>query len=101
MPNLSDFLLLDETSAPASLSGTVRRACNTQSEELVATPYRHGGKEAAESFFLGRNVEGIANMARQSSPDYPATIYYAFKQSEIAQEGISSTGWADLSASRS
>ena len=33
-------------------------------------------------------------MARQSSPDYPATIYYAFKQSEIDQEGISSTGWA-------
>ena len=25
---------------------------------------------------------------------FPATIYYAFKQSEIAREGISSTGWA-------
>ena len=25
---------------------------------------------------------------------YPLTIYYAFKQSEIAQEGIASTGWA-------
>ena len=29
--SLGLFLLLDETSAPASLSGTVRRACNTQS----------------------------------------------------------------------
>lgn len=38
--------------------------------------------------------KAIVNMARQSSPDFPATIYYAFKQSEIAQEGISSTGWA-------
>ena len=65
-----------------------------KSEELVATPYRHGGKEAAESFFLHGMSKAIANMARQSSPDYPATIYYAFKQSEIAQEGISSTGWA-------
>ena len=65
-----------------------------KSEELVATPYRHGGKEAAESFFLDGMSKTIANMARQSSPDYPATIYYAFKQSEIAQEGISSTGWA-------
>ena len=65
-----------------------------KSEELVATPYRHGGKEAAESFFLDGMSKAIANMARQSSPDYPATIYYAFKQSEIAQEGISSTGWA-------
>ena len=65
-----------------------------KSEELVATPYRHGGKEAAESFFLHGMSKAIANMARQSSPDYPATIYYAFKQREIAQEGISSTGWA-------
>ena len=65
-----------------------------KSEELVATPYRHGGKEAAESFFLDGMSKTIANMARQSSPDYPATIYYAFKQSEIAQEGISSAGWA-------
>ena len=65
-----------------------------KSEELVATPYRHGGKKAAESFFLKGMSKAIANMARQSSSDYPATIYYAFKQSEIAQEGISSTGWA-------
>ena len=65
-----------------------------KSEELVATPYRHGGEEAAESFFLDGMSKAITNMARQSSPDYPTTIYYAFKQSEIAQEGISSTGWA-------
>ena len=65
-----------------------------KAEKLVATPYRHGGKKAAESFFLDGMSKAIANMARQSSPDYPATIYYAFKQSEIAQEGISSTGWA-------
>lgn len=33
-------------------------------------------------------------MSRQSSAHFPAAIYYAFKQSEVAQEGISSTGWA-------
>jgi len=65
-----------------------------KSEELVATPYRHGGKEAAEAFFLEGMRKAIANMARQSSDHFPATIYYAFKQSEVAQEGISSTGWA-------
>ena len=65
-----------------------------KSEELVATPYRHGGKETAESFFLDGMSKAITSMARQSSPDYPTTIYYAFNQSEIAQEGISSTGWA-------
>lgn len=63
-------------------------------EELVATPYRHGGKEAAETFFLAGMRKAIQNMATQSSDAFPATIYYAFKQSEVAQDGISSTGWA-------
>ena len=65
-----------------------------KAEELVATPYRHGGKDEAEAFFLDGMRRAIGNMARQSSDLFPATIYYAFKQSEIEQEGISSTGWA-------
>ncbi len=65
-----------------------------KAEELVATPYRHGGKEAAEAFFLDGMKKAIANMAVQSNNQFPATIYYAFKQSEVAQDGISSTGWA-------
>lgn len=65
-----------------------------KSEELVATPYRHGGVNSAERFFMTGMGHAISNMARQSSSDYPATIYYAFKQSEIDKEGISSTGWA-------
>ena len=63
-------------------------------EELVAIPYRRGGRDEAETFFMEGMSRAISNMAAQSSPDYPATIYYAFKQSEISQEGISSTGWA-------
>ena len=65
-----------------------------KAEELVATLYRHGTKEAAETFFLGGMGKAIARMAEDSSALYPTTIYYAFKQSEIEQEGISSTGWA-------
>lgn len=65
-----------------------------KTEELVATPYRHGGKDAAELFFLDGMSRAIANMAMQSSDQFPAAIYYAFKQSEVAQDGISSTGWA-------
>ena len=38
-----------------------------KAEELVATPYRHGGKEAAEAFFLDGMKKAIANMAMQSS----------------------------------
>ena len=65
-----------------------------KAEELIASPYRHGGRQRAEDFFLDGMREAIANMARQSSPDYPATIWYAFKQNEVAREGVSSTGWA-------
>lgn len=65
-----------------------------KAEELVASPYRQGGKDAAETFFLDGMSRAITNMAIQSSDDFPATIYYAFKQSEIKNEGISSTGWA-------
>jgi len=65
-----------------------------KSEELVATPYRHGGKDAAEAFFLNGMRRAIGNLAHQSSDEVPATIYYAFKQSEIEKEGTSSTGWA-------
>ena len=65
-----------------------------KAEELIAAPYRHGGNEAAEAFFLEGMSRAISNMSSQSSDDYPATIYYAFKQSEVSQDGISSTGWA-------
>jgi putative DNA methylase len=65
-----------------------------KTEELVADRVRHGGKDKAEDFFLTGMGKAIKNMAEQSNKDIPATIYYAFKQSEVEQEGISSTGWA-------
>lgn len=65
-----------------------------KSEELVATPYRHGGKDKAEAFFLKGMTAAISNLAMQSSNEFPTTIYYAFKQSEIEEDGLSSTGWA-------
>lgn len=65
-----------------------------KAEELVAAPYRHGKKEIAEAHFLNGMRSAIKNMADFSSEEFPAAIYYAFKQSEIQEEGISSTGWA-------
>lgn len=63
-------------------------------EELVADRVRHGGADTADSFFLDGMKRAISQMSEQSSDAYPATIYYAFKQHEIAEEGISSAGWA-------
>lgn len=65
-----------------------------KSDELVATPYRFGNKGKAESHFLNGMTAAISNLALQASSDFPAAIYYAFKQSEIDQEGLSSTGWS-------
>jgi putative DNA methylase len=65
-----------------------------KSEELVASPNRHGGREAAEQFFLDGMRNAIRSLADQVDPAFPATIYYAFKQSEVKEEGISPTGWA-------
>ncbi|NLD95689.1 MAG: DUF1156 domain-containing protein, partial [Synergistaceae bacterium] len=65
-----------------------------KTEELVASPYRHGGKEKAESFFLNGMTMAMERLAEQAHPSFPVTIYYAFKQSESKDDtGISSTGW--------
>ena len=65
-----------------------------KAEELVATPYRHGSKEKAESFFLDGMTKAMRRLAEQSHPALPVTIYYAFKQSESESEsGTASTGW--------
>jgi putative DNA methylase len=65
-----------------------------KADELIASSYRHGGRDKAEEFFLAGMRIAIGNLAAQCSTEYPTTIYYAFKQSEIEVEGISSTGWA-------
>jgi putative DNA methylase len=61
---------------------------------LVATPYRHGGKEEAEEFFLDGMTKAMHTLADQAHAAFPVTIYYAFKQSEgDSAGGTASTGW--------
>lgn len=65
-----------------------------KAEELVATPYRHGSKEKAETFFLDGMTQAIHRIAERTHPAFPVTIYYAFKQSESNDvDGTASTGW--------
>ena len=65
-----------------------------KAEELVASPYRHGGKGKAEAFFLAGMGKAVRRLAEQAHPGFPVTIYYAFKQSEKKGEtGTASTGW--------
>ncbi len=71
-----------------------RRVLVPKDEELVATPYRHGSKGAAESFFMDGMARALRNMYDSGTSDFPVTIYYAFKQAEVAKEGLTSPGWA-------
>ncbi len=74
-------------------------------QELVADPFRHGGRENAERFFEEGLGQVFARMRDLQSPDYPVTIYYAFKQAESDQDdsggntllsGLASTGWETM-----
>ena len=61
--------------------------------ELIAEPFRHGGKEAGEAFFLAGMTQAVRQISAALPDGFPATIYYAFKQAESTGETVSSTGW--------
>ena len=68
-----------------------------KAEELVATPYRFDGdKEKARVFFEDGLFQAFARMREVAHPNYPLTIYYAYKQTESTQDGKTSTGWETM-----
>ena len=65
-----------------------------KAEELVATPYRHGSKKEAETFFLDGMNRAMQALIDRAHPAFPVTVYYAFKQAESENDlGTASTGW--------
>lgn len=82
-----------------------------KSAELIATPYRFGGsKQKAQEFFESGLGTAFARMRERANPDYPVTIYYAFKQAESEKPStnggvggddhgvlaVASTGWETM-----
>ncbi|QOV23212.1 DUF1156 domain-containing protein [Anabaenopsis elenkinii] len=73
-----------------------------KAQELVATPYRFGGdKQKAKEFFETGLGEAFSRMRETAHPEYPVTIYYAFKQSETEtsknnETVTASTGWETM-----
>lgn len=68
-----------------------------KADELVANPYRHGGKQGAEKFFI-EGFNSVFHRIREddANPDVPMTVYYAYKQQDSGKDGTSSTGWHTL-----
>ncbi len=62
-------------------------------EELVACPYRRGGKDQAERYFLSGMTSVMKNVCTIVDKTFPVTIYYAFKQSETSGSETSNAGW--------
>jgi putative DNA methylase len=67
-----------------------------KAEELVANPFRHGGKEGAHEFFENGFRSVFARARQTASADYPIAVWYAFKQSDSDGDGEASTGWETL-----
>lgn len=64
-----------------------------KADELVAEPFRHGGRDQAHRFFENGMSAAVQRMAETTNPSVPVTIYYAFKQTETGAHGTTSTGW--------
>lgn len=67
-----------------------------KSEELVASPYRHGGKAEAERYFVDGFNEVFAKMRQQVDQSVPLALYYAYKQQDAHDDGKTPTGWHTL-----
>jgi putative DNA methylase len=65
-----------------------------KAEELVADPCRFGGSRAEARRFFEDGIAQFFGAARDAAhPDYPATLFYAFKQAESEDGATTSTGW--------
>ena len=67
-----------------------------KADELVANPYRHGGKLGAHQFFEEGFREVFRGARESALAGFPITVYYAFKQSDTTENGESSSGWETL-----
>ena len=56
-----------------------------KAEELVATPYRHGSKDAAEAFFLDGMTRAMRRLCRTDAPRLPG--HHLLRLQAVREEG--------------
>ena len=95
--DLSDFFYVWLRRALGSiLPNTLTTMLTPKADELVADPFRHGGPLEAEQFFEDGFTRVFAHIRKECPPDFPTTVFYAFKQAESDDDGTASTGWQTL-----
>ncbi len=103
--DLSDFFYVWlRRSLGSTYPGLFGTLLTPKTAELVATPYRFDGSKARAEQHYEHGLSAAFDHIRDAAhPDYPVTVYYAFKQteSEDSSEGgqsIASTGWETMLA---
>ena len=96
--DLSDyFYIWMRRSLKDSYPGLFSTVLVPKTEELIATPFRHGGSmEKAKSFFESGMLSASKQMYLYAREDVPVTIYYAYKQSDSDADGTASSGWETM-----
>lgn len=94
---LSDYFYVWQRHALAFIYPSLyRRITTPKDKELIASNMRHEGAGAAEEFFLN-GMEGVLrDLDRTSANNVPMALFYAFKQSEVVADGLSSPGWSSF-----
>jgi putative DNA methylase len=68
-----------------------------KADELVADPFRRGGKQHAQRFFEEGFEQVFNRISKHAVEGFPITVVYGFKQSEADSDGgHASTGWETL-----
>ncbi len=62
-------------------------------EEMIATPFRF---ESPRERFEELLNETLRLIRQRSSPEFPSSIFYAYKQQEESRNGKTSTGWETM-----
>jgi len=95
--DLSDFFYVwlrrSLSSVYPDLLGTM---LTPKSDELIATPYRFGGKVQAEQHFEEGFIRTFTRIRESHPHQVPIIVFYAFKQEERNDAGVASTGWETM-----
>lgn len=65
----------------------------TQEEMIAAPRFDKKGEENAKERFERLMNETLRLIRQRCTPEFPSSIFYAYKQQEETKQGVTSTGW--------
>jgi len=99
--DLSDFFYVWLRRSLGSAYSELSTMLTPKTQEMIATPYRHGGDMGIATEFFETGLHGTAVRIREEMNEaFPTSVYYAFKQAETTEDSgaaiTSSTGWETI-----